>query len=81
MGLLLYIIRKRKWRLWPCLWPFRRHIFDWTEWSRSFDKPSIANFHCRRCQKIIKRLPFDDVPEEYRNYIFYIADSIKEVED
>lgn len=78
MNLLTYIIKKRKWKLWPCL--FGKHIFDWTEWSRNFKKPHIARFHCRRCQSVIKELPFDDVDEPYRSRIFAITDEIIEEE-
>ena len=77
MTLLVYMIKKRKWNLWPCLWPLRRHIFDWSEWSRNFLKPHLARFHCKRCQTIIKELPFDDIPEPYRSRIFDISQTIK----
>jgi len=76
--LIIYMFKKKKWKLWKCILGF--HIFDWYEWSRNYENPSVANFHCARCQDIIKVIPFDDIPEEQRNHIFNICKKINKSE-
>lgn len=73
--LIIYIFKKKKWKLWKCVFGF--HVFDWFEWSRNFESPSVINFHCARCQDVIKTIPFDDIPEIQRNHILDISNEIK----
>ena len=45
-------------------------LFDWDEWGVSFiENHGMADFFCSRCQKLIKTIPFDDIPVEKRQLI------------
>lgn len=41
------------------------HVFNWRERGTS-PCSGLMDFYCQRCQKHIKSLPYDDVPEQYR---------------
>ncbi len=66
--------QKSKFRRWlersiSCKFGF--HVFSWKEWSVDCNNLNgTAFFHCEDCQKTIKEIPFDDIPQEIRNNIF-----------
>jgi hypothetical protein len=74
-------LKNFKYRFW--LWSTRPlvcslgfHKFDWDEWGSSPCSGSI-DFYCRRCQKKIRTIPFDDLPpkeQERKSEIFKDGD-------
>lgn len=65
-------------RLWwrrplKCILGF--HKDDWNEWS--YPKcAGIVFFHCANCQKVIKKIPVDDLPPEKCKHILIIVKDV-----
>ena len=53
------------------------HGFDWSEWSYPMTGGEVS-FHCPACQKIIKKIPADDLPPETCRHILAIIGDVKE---
>lgn len=64
MDTIALIIRRTKlWLSRPIKCKLGFHVFNWRE--RSFPLGSgMINFHCERCQKVIKKMPIDDIPKD-----------------
>jgi len=68
------VFKLRRWlrRPWKCKFGF--HTKDKTEWSMALGS-GLINFHCAKCQKIIKTIPLDDAPNS--NRVFKVLDMVK----
>lgn len=53
-----------------CIFGF--HKFDWNEWSYPMCGGEVS-FHCADCQKIIKKIPADDLPYDKCEHILSVV--------
>ena len=70
------LIKLKRWFSRPLKCKLGFHVFSWDEWSRGYccwEHFNKISFHCKRCQKIIKTLAPDDIPEDIRNHILFIS--------
>jgi len=67
------MFRIKLWLTRPLICAFGFHKFDWNEWGSSPCSGQV-DFYCHRCQKKIKTIPLDDLPQKYREHIRTIFD-------
>ena len=74
----MVLFRLRLWlkRSLPC--KFGKHIFDWNEYGIPLcGSTGVVDFFCKRCQKRIKTIPFDDLPEDEQKKKFQFLEETK----
>jgi len=63
-----------------CIFGF--HGFSWLNWSVPVhDAHGQVTFHCPYCEKVVRHIPFDDIPEEKRMFMNATIQTLKEFED